>query len=240
MIASVLTLGLFGLATASPVTVQSQVTPRYPDTSKSNAFRLVIDVTDASKDFTPSIRNTYIASIHVGAGLALVGNIASANNARIFYQNGTADEYRSHQTTVITDSGTPSFPSGFRLVAEDKGSEVASTIHLDAGPGTPGIGLNRFPEPLAFLFPDTWLACNQSIPYYQNKYFIILKHAKTTVGKGGSVDRIVPKDCAPVRLIPECTKLNDLPSGSYSSHVFAIEDRCYGDVKSVKWSEHGP
>jgi len=47
-------------------------------------------------------------------------------------------------------------------------------------------------------------------------------------------------DGAPVRLLPECTPLNDLPAGSSSSHEFAIEDRCYKDVKSIKWSEYGP
>ncbi|KAM4056329.1 hypothetical protein HRG_003246 [Hirsutella rhossiliensis] len=239
MIASVLTLGLLGLAAAAPATVKSQATPHYPETSKSNGFHLVVNVTDGSKDFSPSIQNTYVSSIHVGAGLALVGNIASPSNARIFYQNGTADEHRYRKTTVITDSGTPSFPSGIKLV-RDKGSDAVSTAHLDAGPGTSGIGLTGFPEPYVFLNPETWLACNESIPYYQNKYFIIFKQANTTVGKDGGINRNVPKDCAPVRLIPECTKLNDLPSGSYSSHDFAIEDRCYGDVKLIKWSEYGP
>lgn len=228
MIVPMLALGLCGLAAASPVTSKRQATPHYPETSASNGFHLVVNVTDASKDFTPPIQNTYVASIHVGAGLALVGNIASTKNARVFYQNGTADERHSGETTVITDSGTPYFPSGIKLV-QDKASDKVSTAHLDAGPGTDGIGLAGLSNPYVFLKPETWLACNESIPYYQNKYFIVFKQANSSD---------VPKDCAHVRLVPECTKLNDLPTGSYSSHEFAIEDRCYRDVKSIKWSNH--
>lgn len=47
-----------------------------------------------------------------------------------------------------------------------------------------------------------------------------------------------PDGCLAVRLVPECAKLNVLPSGSYASHSFAIRDRCYGDVKAIDWRRH--
>ncbi|KND93971.1 hypothetical protein TOPH_01542 [Tolypocladium ophioglossoides CBS 100239] len=238
MIASALTLGLVGLAAASPV-ADRRVVPHYPGTSLSKGFRLVINVTDHCKDFHPPIQNTYISSIHTGAGLALVGNSADAEYARIFYQNGTAQEKRFGGITTISDSGTPPFPSGFKLV-KDPGSETVSTAHLDGGLGSKGVGITAFPEPYAFLTPETYAACNESQPYYRGKYLIIIKQAQVTVDENGGIHRNIPEGCAPVRLLPECTQLNSLPKGSYSSHEFAIEDRCYKDVKSIKWSEYGP
>ncbi|PHH60928.1 hypothetical protein CDD81_1039 [Ophiocordyceps australis] len=235
--AAPVTLGLVGLSAASAIV--RQVTPNYAQTSQSDAFNLVINVTDPARDFTPSVQNTYVASIHVGAGLALVGNVDSTQNARIFYQNGTAEQRRDGHSTVITDSGTPPFPSGLRLTKDDASAKV-STAHLDAGQGTPGIRLSNFPEPYVFLNPETWLACNESLPYYQGQYFIILKQAQTSVGQDGYANRNIPDNCAPVRLIPQCTQLNSLPDGSYSSHDFALQDRCYHDVSSIIWSDHGP
>ncbi|PHH81231.1 hypothetical protein CDD82_1208 [Ophiocordyceps australis] len=232
------TLGLVGLSAQSAITLR-QVTPRYPSTSQSDAFRLVINLTDPSRDFSPSVQNTYVASIHVGAGLALVGNVDSTPNARIFYQNGTAEQRRDGHSTVITDSGTPPFPSGLRLTKDGPDAKV-STAHLDAGQGTPGIRLSNFPEPYVFLNPETWLACNQSLAYYQGQYFIILKQAQTSVGQDGYANPNIPQNCVPVRLVPECTQLNSLPPGSYSSHEFAVNDRCYDDVSSIDWSEYGP
>jgi hypothetical protein len=78
------------------------------------------------------------------------------------------------------------------------------------------------------------------VPYYQGKYFVILKQAQTTIGDDGHVDRNIPDGCAPVRLVPECTQLNDLPSGSISSHDHALDSRCYADVKSLDWTQYGP
>ncbi|KAJ6438351.1 oxidoreductase CipA-like [Purpureocillium lavendulum] len=231
MIASALALSLVGLAAASPIT-ERQVTPHYPATEVSKGFHLVVNVTDPSRDFEPSIQNSYIASIHTGAGLALVGNVPSTQNARVFYQNGTSEEKRTGRSNVITDSGTPPFPSGLKLT-KDKGSDV-STADLNAGSGSPGVGLAAFPSPYSYLYPETWLACNESLPYYQGQHFIIFKQIPQA-----SADK-APAECVPVRLLPECTELNDLPDGSYSSHEWAIEDRCYKDVKSIKWSEYGP
>jgi len=180
-----------------------------------------------------------LAAALAGAGLALVGNIPTTDNARVFYQNGTAEERRFGRSNVLTDGGTPPFPQGLKLV-KDAGSDTLSTANLNAGLGTPGVGIAGFPNPYAFLYPETWAACNESLPYYQGRYFIIFKQAATTVDKDGKIHDNVPEGCAPVRLLPECTPLNDLPAGSSSSHEFAIEDRCYKDVKSIKWSEYGP
>ncbi|KAK2590638.1 hypothetical protein QQS21_011685 [Conoideocrella luteorostrata] len=231
-------LGLVGLAAASPLG-ERQVVPHYPTTSTSKGFHLVVNVTDPSKDFNPPIQNTYITSIHVGPPLGLVGQVQSADRARVFYQNGTAEELRYSKSNVLSDGGSPPFPWGIKLF-KDPNSDVVSTAHIDGGKGDAGIGLTGFPNPYTFLYPETWVACNESLPYYGGKHFIIFKQAQTTVGKDGSINKNVPDGCAPVRLLPECTKLNDLPKGSQSSHEFARDSQCYPDVKSLVWSEYGP
>ncbi|KMQ81464.1 hypothetical protein RF55_26248, partial [Lasius niger] len=192
-----------GLAAASTAT-ETHIRPYYPGTSHSKGFRLAINVTDHSNVLYSLIQNKYIGSIHVGAGLALVGWAPDTEYARIFYQNGTAEEHRSGM---------------------DKKSPAVSTAHLDAGPGTPGIYIAPVPEPYAFLFPDTWTACNESISYYPGKHFVIFKRVET--------NHNIPDGCVPVRLIPECIPLNDLPPESLSSHEYAIDDRCYKDVTAL-------
>ncbi|ODA79847.1 hypothetical protein RJ55_05444 [Drechmeria coniospora] len=238
MLASALAFGLAGLAAASPIGERDSVA-HYPATSLSKGFHLVVNVTDRCKDFDPPIHNTYITSIHTGAGLALVGNVAGPGTARIFYQNATSEQSKSGDGTVVTDSGTPPYPAGLKLV-KDEASSTLRTAHLDAGLGTPGIGISKFPEPYAFLTQETWVACNESLSYFRGQHFIIFKSAKTTVGKDGTAHRNIPEGCAPVRLLPECTDLNALAVGSYASHAYALEGRCYQDVKSIKWSDFGP
>lgn len=110
MIGKAVTLGLAGLAAAAPTTV----VPHYPDSSVSKGFNLVINVTDPSRDLSPSIQNTYVTSIHVGAGLKLVGNSADPEAGRLFYVNGTAEEAFYGQSSIVTDGGTPPFPRASR------------------------------------------------------------------------------------------------------------------------------
>ncbi|PHH85436.1 hypothetical protein CDD83_417 [Cordyceps sp. RAO-2017] len=234
MVSALFLLGLVGLAAASPAPPKSTGRPSYPETLRSKGFNLVVNVTNPKLDFKPSIQNTYVSSIHVGAGLALVGESPKAPDARVFYQNGTAYDKMYHKSTVVTDSGTPAFPSGIKLV-KDGPSLMVSTARLDAGSGTPGIGIVALPEPVAYLGPETWAACNQSIPYYQGRYFIIFKQVNKTVDKDdGTVNDNMPKGCVPVRLVPKCAELNQLPKGSYSSHEYAIEDRCYKEPGAIK------
>ncbi|KAH7304026.1 hypothetical protein B0I35DRAFT_445733 [Stachybotrys elegans] len=237
MISSLLPISLLaGLAAASPLAAR-QVVPNYPPTSTSKGFHLVVNVTDPSLDFEPPINNFYVSSIHVGAGQNLVG--VSAEPGRIFYQNGTIEEVQFAQSTVISDGGTPPAPYGFSL-QPDAGSEVVSTARLDGGAGTPGVVLSRFPEPYRFLLPGTYLACNESIEYYQGQNFVIIKQADVTVDEDGTINYNVPDNCIAVRLLPECTELNELPSDAFSSHEFAANSQCYEDVSALVWSDYGP
>jgi len=238
MISTAFTLSLLGLAAATPI-ASRDVVPNYPPKEISKGFNLVVNVTDPSADFSPSIQNSFIASIHTGAGLALVGITSDIASSRTFYVNGTVEEVRYSRSNVLSDGGTPPTPQGLQL-APVEGSETLSTATMNFGPGTAGVGLSRFPEPYVFLTPETFVACNTSLPYYQGKYFVTIQRAATTVDEDGEINRNIPEGCAPVRLIPQCAKLPELPSDAYSSHEFAADSSCYKNVAALNWKEYGP
>ncbi|EGR49265.1 uncharacterized protein TRIREDRAFT_76971 [Trichoderma reesei QM6a] len=235
MLASAAVLALVGAAAASPMAV----VPNYPPTMQSTGFRLVVNVTDKARDFTPSIQNLYINTIHVGAGLNQVGLGTKDNNPSIWYQNGTAADSRFGASTLITDQGTPLSPYGLSLV-KNEGSATLSTARADGGLGTKGVAISHFPEGYRYLVPETYVVCNESLAYYQGTHFLVLEQAATTVSSTGQIEKNIPEGCAPVRLLPECATLESLPAGSYSSHEFAIDTDCYPDVASINWSLYGP
>ncbi|KAH7152152.1 hypothetical protein B0J13DRAFT_522469 [Dactylonectria estremocensis] len=223
-------LSLFGLAIASPVTRATKA--NYPETQTSKGFKLVVNVTDPSRDFKPSIQNNFVTSIHLGPGLALVGVLE--DRGRIFYQNGTEDEHRDNRATIITDGGTPLIPSGLQL-KPDADSKTLSTARLDFNYGTRGVQLSC-DEDYSFVLPETFIACNESLLYYPGQYYVTIKHASSTRNKDGTTNHNIPKHCAPVRLIPECTELNETPVGSFANHEYALDSRCYKDVSEIEWS----
>lgn len=236
MISSALSVAvLAGLASASPMTSR-QVVPNYPPTSNSKGFHLVVNVTDPATDFTPPINNWYVNSVHIGPPFNLLG--VTEEPGRVFYQNGTAEDVFYARSTVISDGATPPLPFGFSLLP-DEGSDVVSTGRLDAGDGTKGVVITRFPEPYAFLRPETFLACDEFVQYYQQN-MIIIKQAQIGVDENGDIDYNVPDNCIAVRLLPECTELNELPEDAISSHEFAADSKCYEDVSELVWSEYGP
>ncbi|OAQ63651.1 hypothetical protein VFPPC_16499 [Pochonia chlamydosporia 170] len=226
-------LSIASLAAASPITRDTPTST--PPTSKSQGFQLVVNVTDLSRDFAPSIHQKYINSIHVGAGQSLLGVGSKQDSPRTFYINGTALDFHFANSTVVSDAGTPLTPWGISLT-KDKGSDIASTAHLNGGPGAKGIGLTRWSVPYTFMYPETYAICNESLAYYGGKKFLIVKQFNLGI-KG--LDAI-PKTCVPVRLFAQCAKLNDLPKGSISSHKFAYETECYEDVAGIDWPKYRP
>ncbi|KAJ3474482.1 hypothetical protein NLG97_g9824 [Lecanicillium saksenae] len=99
-------------------------------------------------------------------------------------------------------------------------------------------GITGFPNPIPELYPSTYVACKEALAYYGGKEFVIIKQAKTTVTEDGKVEYNIPEGCAPLSLLPQCTKINDLPEGSMSSHQYAATTRCYEDVSSIDWPKY--
>ncbi|KAH6611276.1 hypothetical protein Trco_001296 [Trichoderma cornu-damae] len=235
MLASAAVLGLAGVAAAAS---PAAMVPNYPPHQLSTGFRLAVNVTDKARDFEPSVQGLYVNSIHVGAGLNRVG-VGAEPISNVFYQNGTAADYRRGSSTLITDEATPLSPFGFSL-SKRADSETLSTADIHGGAGTPGVAVSRLPDGFLHLNPETFVVCNESLAYYQGRHFLTVEQAAATTSPTGQVERNIPAGCAPVRLVPECAVLEDLPAGSYSSHEFALESECYADVASINWSLYGP
>ncbi|KAM3504831.1 hypothetical protein MY11210_008210 [Beauveria gryllotalpidicola] len=238
MIAPIVALSLAGLAAAAAAPTSTG--PAYPETSASNGFNLVLNVTDPSKDLSPPVHGTFVTSIHVGPALNYVGQSSNASVARLLYVNGTASDVRYGNSNTVSDGGTPPFPEVLSLV-QDKDSETLSTLFLNAGSAGNGnyrTGITGFPSPIPELYPLTYVACREALAYYGGKAFVIVKQAQTTVSKDGQMEHNIPEGCAPLSLLPQCATLNDLPAGSMSSHEFAASTRCYKDVNSIHWPKY--
>jgi hypothetical protein len=240
----VASLGLLGLASAVPLTSR-QVVPHYPPTSLSTGFRLIANVTDPSKDFNPPVNNWVFNGIHVGAGLNDAVLLADgADSGRILYQNGTAAGLRFNEGSVLSDGGTPPFPFGISVQAADAtDSDGYHEVSLNAGSGTSGVLLARFPEVYPILHataPGTFVACNQTAPYY-NQNFITVRWAYDVFNSTTALyDHQIPDGCTAITLVPECATLKDLPEGSLSSHEYAANSTCYEDVSAIDWTQYGP
>ncbi|KAM7208203.1 hypothetical protein V8F20_001483 [Naviculisporaceae sp. PSN 640] len=229
---NLLALSLLGLSSASASCV--------PVPSASRGFRLVVNVTDPTKDITPPLHGQYLTLAHIGP--AQNRAIVTASPGPIFYQNGTYDDITMQRTNVLTDAGTPLFPEGLAYQAEQDDSK-GQGIYAFGGSGSGGIRLSRLWDPYSYLtilegapIQSTLAVCvDQTIPYYgDSRKFNVLNWVQS-FRDGTGTHLVVPEGCVGVRLIPECAFLQDLPEGSISSHEFAQEVRCYEDVKNVVW-----
>lgn len=226
------TLGLANLATPSPVSTREAI-PGDALQAESRGFTLVVKVTDLETDFASSINGYTLSTIHVGAGLALAG--LYSDSARIWYVNGTEEEvYSDGKGTVISDGGTPPFPNGISLGPSEN---AVSPVRVEAGEGTRGVQLTTTPGSDIYLTAPTegtYVACNESVPYYQDQKFLLLKYSESLdEGYNNTAQSGGPEGCAVIRLLPKCAELPDLPEGSLASHDFAREVRCYEDVAAI-------
>jgi len=232
---------LASLVTAAPANLRQ--VPNYPPSSLANGFTLVVNVTDPAKDLTPSVNGYVFTTAHTGAGLntAIVSPGDPQQPGRVFYLNGTTNEVRNHQSTVITDGGLPPAPYGITIL--DSAQETEHAISVNVGQRTVGVGLATFPDPYSYLIasrPGSYLVCNRDIPYYQQA-FTVVQWVDAVVDEDTSLYVThVPYGCTAVRLIPQCTTLDELPEGSYSSHEFANTVKCYNNVSGINWTQYGP
>jgi hypothetical protein len=190
-----------------------------PTTSTSKGFYLSVKLTNPANDLPIPVTNTYLASIRVGAGLALVGSTPDTSTARTFYVDGT-DQQDSSNWTTLSDGATPPVPFGLSLVP-DPLNKYVRTAHLDAGNGHAGIYVADGPE----LAPLNWMACDEPLEYYQGRHFNIFKQRYYA-------EVPVPDECVEVKLLPECTELEELPEVSIASHEYAREIQCYKGART--------
>lgn len=242
MIVSTLLSGLIGFtcfATALPLSegedYMYRTVPGFPRTSDSKGFKLVINVTDPSRDFTPPIHHQYISDIYVGVSSKLLG-INPPNKPIVFYQNGTWGDIEYSRGQIMTDSGLIQTPYGMWLTP-DQGSWNTSTAYLQLKEAQVGISLVGWTLPIVVMAPESYAICNQTIPQLHDEHRLILKQFKTIAGRDGIPNTdTIPKNCVPIKLMPECAVLRPLDVTSISSHKFAYKSRCYTDVAGIDWN----
>lgn len=214
---SLFVAGLASLAMATTITIT-------PDWEESAGFELVAVVTNPITDLTPSINFWTLSTIHVGAGQAIAG--LSCDSASVWYLNGTETQVKDDDASLLTDAGTPLFPSGLDILAANNG---VSDVRVDAGPGTPGVGITQLRDLFFISAPGnegTYLACQEAIPYYQGKEFVVLKQTNGDI----------PEGCAEIRLFPQCAELQPLPKDALSSHEYAMPVPCHPNVEAWQTS----
>lgn len=180
---------LTGLTTAAP-TSTTDTAPAYPSHSYAQNFNLIANVTNiGSSNF--SVQNYAVQSYHLGAGTAAAVLALSSDANRPFYQNGTDSV---HITDVLSDGGTPPFPEGF-IVDTTLDSEGRNGCYVNAGAGTTGVQITRFPDPVSRL------------EYAGGQFY-----ACTTLLLGGpqvqvfwrAYGEVTPDGCAEITLFPQC------------------------------------
>ncbi|KLU92356.1 hypothetical protein MAPG_11302 [Magnaporthiopsis poae ATCC 64411] len=250
---TLLTLGLAALATAAPAVTPRQTVPHYPPSSVSKGFRLISNVTDPTRDLTPSVHGFALGGIHIGPpNSRSVLSPQADNTSRLFYLNGTASDLTLGTTRIVSDGGTPPFPWGVHVQGPDEfdlPANPGSHATFINGGSTLDVGITKFPDPYSVLVNrkaeggsagGTFVACYHEVPYYRRP-FVVVDYAYATVDPDTALPVVkVPEGCAPITLIPQCAVLNDLPPDAISSHEFALDQKCYEDVASIDWKQYGP
>jgi len=236
-------LGLAAVAAAAPVS-QSP----FPAYTTSKAFRLILNVTDPSKDFTPSINSQQIFSYLQAAGPARAGPAeANGNKFYQYHDPSLGSKYPEFGGQLLTEAlRGPDTVLGFQQA--NSTDYTRDKIYIDEGAGSPGVQISvggDFPH----VRPNelsggymTFAVCNVTVPrlfHAGTAWFLNLEwiHPSTRDGQFGL---FVPEGCAPVRLLPECDTLHEVPEGSKAApfHKAAREVRCYEDVKAIDWSKY--
>ncbi|EFY92114.1 hypothetical protein MAC_01715 [Metarhizium acridum CQMa 102] len=226
-------LVLASLAAASPMA--SQPGSDYPEKFSSQGFHLVVNNTDLSRELPDPVHHMFLSSIHIGPPSNLLGTSSTAETPRVFYQNATEDEFRSGHGHILSDGGSPRISYGLSSRLEENVAD-AFVFRLDAGPGQHGVAISPGHHPYAFLKVPGLALCNEPVKYHNGKRMNILKQFPNPTGTLWKM----PEECVPVRLLPQCTQLEDAQQGAMSSHEFVQTTHCYKNVSAINWSTYTP
>ncbi|KHN99360.1 uncharacterized protein MAM_03058 [Metarhizium album ARSEF 1941] len=232
MTKTLLALSLMGLASAFPPQ------PAWPATTQAKGFRLVVNVTDLSRDLSPPIHGTYVTGAHYGVQTDAVVAGEEHRYGRIFFVNGTAKEASAdNATTIWTDWDTY---KSWRIDRAPAAPGTLSEVTMSGGRGDRGIGVTHYEGPLAFLTPETYAVCPDALPVGGTQRVIRHADAGTTRPEDPSPGSHVPRGCAPVRLLPECADLLPLSprGGSPIDYRFAVRSACYKNATGIDWTKY--
>jgi hypothetical protein len=210
---AVFATSLIGLTSAVPTSHHQEHTPTV--TGNSKGFNLRVNVTDATRDLTPSVQGLYFSDQRVGAGTAIS---VLTSFPGVFYLNGTA-----YHTTVTHDiigvyplSIVVAGPDTYDLFYPGEhtvGTAVNGDTELFLRPGEPIV------FPLQGDDEGTFAACRRDFVFGGSKTSILT--ARYVYG-----NETVPEDCAPVEFVIQCATLEDLPADSSWNHDSVLNVPC--------------
>jgi len=216
-------------ASTAPITISSYESAT-PNFSTYKGFTLVAKViSDPSHHLASSVNNRVVIAAHTGAGFNVAVLYPEGYPGSIFYQNGTAEQVASGETTIINDEAMPPSPFGMQIQGPEAFDLTYPTEHsvtVNVGLGSK-VSLEEQREirvlknGLDVKGVGTFMACNNTVPYYQSSFWTLMY-----LYPG---EELAEGTCVQILLVPKCAVLGALPDGAYSSHEFAVEVKCYDD-----------
>ncbi|KAK0611314.1 hypothetical protein B0T14DRAFT_571217 [Immersiella caudata] len=240
-------LGLAALATAAPTDYP------HPPFTTSNAFRLVVNVTDISKYPSSSIHGSEIYAYPIPSNAARPG-LAQRGAGNIFYQwhdPTSGIRFPEFGGQLLTEGlRGPDTVMGLRQAIHEVGDhrilmELDTTRAVDDRLADLSMQVTPsayFPHVAAGELSGvrfSFAVCEQKVyvPKQGELGFLGLEFFYTW-----SSSEPIPEGCVPARLIPECVKggLHEVPAGSVAEryHKEAKEVRCYEDVSAIEWEKY--
>ena len=200
--------------------------------SSSQGFTLVANITDLSKDLTPSVNHWKLTGVHVGAGID-TAILNPGDPGTVFFENGTDDNIG-----LATD-GYP-YAWGLYIVRsssteQQPDPDIVDWVGMRLGVAQPGIGIVSAPSPQVYTpDPGTFIICNETKPAYGRPQYPV-KFVRPSSVPGGAMQLVIPDLCAPITLLPQCATLNPIGDDARYNHDYVRTVPCYDDVASIKW-----
>lgn len=162
--------------------------PAAPPTTTSLGFHLRVRLTDASRDFKPSIKDNYLVINNGSPEPYDFLSINPGKHTRTWFFNGTQAEVNAGKGRVVDD-----YPDavGSIYIAADK---PLNSARISANNTITGVTISPASNPVSYLTPDQYYVCQTDDGF---------RVRNIAPSKGSKA----PSSCVPVRLYPECTDL---------------------------------
>ncbi|CEJ89677.1 hypothetical protein VHEMI05504 [[Torrubiella] hemipterigena] len=195
----------------------------FPIPGFSKAFVLVAHVTDKSRDLNPSVEGYNLIASRDGYASSFVSFEKSTEEDKDLFPSylpGPLAAYLNGTSNVATDLSKFYNPYGFSLKDDGHGPGL-TLVRQDDYPGTPGVTISSLVDLVSELVPHQFLACNETVPKYQDRYLTVLRHLDTSVSKA------IPDKCVPVKLFPECRDIDKIYIKRQKNAKKGVSVRCY-------------
>jgi hypothetical protein len=137
------------------------------------------------------------------------------DTGRIFYVNGTDDEFADRAATLHTDGGTPPWPWSVSVGAPNEAGETQGRrpVRIGCGTASPGLQVAEWPGTVYYQ-TGTWYVCNVTLIYGPAIALFWREKVERT-----------PADCLNVELQSWC-----LRAGPGSEREFTRNSTCYSGL----------